>query len=382
MSDDTSSEYWAEAASLHARVRAHLAQADLSLPIHPTFDELALEVARFQLRYNLPYRRFAALKGLTPERLTHWLQAPPVPTDVFKAVTLQTFPPERTVRTFLTSGTTQSKRGQHAFCSLELYDAAIEGPFRRFVLPDLPPSGKLPFLALVHTAAERPESSLSYMVERLMPVVGGEGSAYFMRADRLESHALASALETLAATGQPVLLMGTAFAFVYLCDDLPHWNLKLPKGSRLVETGGLKGRVREISREALYALLQERLGLPKHAILAEYGMTELSSQLYDRCLRDHHLGVAPLRRLVPPPWLQVLVVDPVTLEPLPFGKRGLIRFFDLANLYSVAAVQTSDLGIWTDEGLTLLGRVPGAEARGCSLTIEELRHVEASGWQR
>lgn len=189
---ECASTYHAEAAQLHARVRQYIQQCVLSEPPGSDFEALALEVAQFQLRYNAPYRRYAALRGCTLETLTHWLQAPPVPTDVFKVVPLRTFEPAETLRTFFTSGTTQSKRGQHAFPTLELYDVSIEAPFRRFVLPELPSDGRLPFLALVHPAEQRPESSLSYMVEWLMPRVGAEGSGYFMHADQLQAGALAS----------------------------------------------------------------------------------------------------------------------------------------------------------------------------------------------
>ena len=142
-----------------------------------------------------------------------------------------------------------------------------------------------------------------------------------------------------------------------------------------METGGLTGRVREVSRGEIYDLFTRHLGLPAEACVAEYGMTELSSQLYDSSLRARLRGEARPRRLMAPPWLKVLVVDPVSLEPLPEGEVGLVRFFDLANLDSVCAVQTSDRGRISEGGLELFGRAPEAELRGCSLTAEELLRV-------
>jgi hypothetical protein len=217
------------------------------------------------------------------------------------------------------------------------------------------------------------------MIGHLIDTLDVPGSRFYFTGGELRIDPLIAALEAAAAEGRPVMLLGTAFAFVHLFDERPAWSVSLPAGTRVMETGGLKGRVREVSRPELYRLIAARLGVPDHAIVAEYGMTELSSQLYDACLRDVTLGRPPRRVLEAPPWLKVDVVDPVRLEPLPEGEVGLIRFFDLANLDSVCAVQTSDRGRFVQGGLELLGRAPDAEARGCSLTAEELLRMSGEG---
>lgn len=351
--------------------------ADFERDESTRFDRLALDVARLQLTYNLPYRRFAKSRGLNPDKLQHWRELPPVPTDVFKVVDLTSFPLGQAVRTFRTSGTTRGQaRGRHHFATLELYDAAILPMFRRYLLPDLGEDGRLPLLSLIPSPAELTDSSLSHMVGFLMPRVASEGAGYYMREGRLDAEGLARTLEPLIKDQQPVMILGTAFSFVYLFEALPGWTVQLPAGSRVMETGGLKGRVREISRPELYQLISTRLGVPEHQIVAEYGMTELSSQLYDSSLRDHWRGNGRPRRLMAPPWLKVEVVDPVTLKPVPQGSIGLVRFFDLANLFSVSSIVTSDLGRISEGGLELLGRATEAEARGCSLTTEEMLELE------
>jgi hypothetical protein len=172
------------------------------------------------------------------------------------------------------------------------------------------------------------------------------------------------ALRTAAGSGQPVLLLGTAFLYVALLDALKAGKerVKLPVGSCLFETGGYKGRTREVPKLELYAELAESFGLPPEAIVSEYGMSELSSQAYDGVA-----GQAGARVFRFPPWARARVVSPETGCEVGEGECGLIRILDLANVYSVMAIQTEDLGVRRGEGVELLGRASGAGARGCSL---------------
>ena len=146
-----------------------------------------------------------------------------------------------------------------------------------------------------------------------------------------------------------------------------------------METGGYKGRTRVVAREELYAGLQETLGVPLDHIVNEYGMTEMLSQFYEPVLvggAGGFGGSAAMRDLGQryhrgPPWVRTLVLDPLSLEPMPVGAVGILAHFDLANLGSVAAVLTEDLGQATAGGFHLMGRSLGAEPRGCSLAMEE-----------
>jgi hypothetical protein len=170
--------------------------------------------------------------------------------------------------------------------------------------------------------------------------------------------------------GTPVCLATTAFALVALLDALAERDiwLALPPGSRIMETGGFKGRTRLVDRTTLYLEANKRLGVPIPAIVAEYGMTELSSQWYDAPFsRDR---IEPRVKLAPP-WLRALIVDGEG-RVLPDGVVGAIRHIDLANRGSVIAIETEDLGARVEGGLVLLGREQGAELRGCSLDAETL----------
>ena len=159
------------------------------------------------------------------------------------------------------------------------------------------------------------------------------------------------------------MILATAFSLKgflnYLKDK--KISLKLPGGSRLMETGGFKGRVKAVSKRALYAECEKRLGIKGEFCFSEYGMTELSSQFY-----------APASGIFKgPSWVRTLVIDPRTGKEAKRGEPGLLRHFDLANRGSVLAIQTEDLGRAKGGGFELLGRAPGADLRGCSLNYEK-----------
>jgi len=198
----------------------------------------------------------------------------------------------------------------------------------------------------------------------------------------LDIGATLDALRKSMQTEQPVVLLGTAFSLVHLLDHLSARRLQfaLPTGSRVMETGGYKGRSRNLPRAELHALLTRYLGIPLSYIVCEYGMSELSSQAYDGKVRkastvrskaaaeDGESGTQHEARLFRfPPWARVRVVSPETGAAVTEGETGLIQVYDLANVRSVMAIQTEDLAARRGDGFELLGRAELAEPRGCSL---------------
>jgi hypothetical protein len=135
-----------------------------------------------------------------------------------------------------------------------------------------------------------------------------------------------------------------------------------------METGGFKGRDRELPRDALYQRLHRVLGVPPERIVNQYGMTELGSQFYDSVLR---FPGTPRRKLRPP-WARVRLIDPESGDEAPYGEIGVVTFLDLANTGSVLAIQSADLGRALGDGFEVMGREPGAEARGCSIAADEM----------
>jgi hypothetical protein len=195
---------------------------------------------------------------------------------------------------------------------------------------------------------------------------------------------ISAALQALQASGgKPLLILGTAFSFVNLLDALAGQNLRLqlPAGSRVLETGGYKGRSRVMPKAELHQLITQHLGVPLESIICEYGMSELSSQAYEmvtgvKCQASGGQSV-PSRHPAPgtrhfkfPPWARARVVSPETGGEVEEGETGLLQVFDLANAFSVLAIQTEDLAERREDGFELIGRSAAAEPRGCSLMLE------------
>lgn len=301
-------------------------------------------------------------------RLGRRSRAPAVPTDVFRFARVAAHPAEHDARVFLTSGTTSGARGQHCLRDLSLYDRAAHAAARLALFPDVE---RMRLVMLAPHPAEVPESSLSYMLGRFEDWFGID-TRWSFRDGVLEMDVLVAGLRDAVAAGEPVAVLGTSFAFVHADDALGEMKFELPEGSRIMTTGGTKGRSREVSPDALRAQLAERYSVGEAWIVAEYGMTELSSQMY-----ENTLPAAPLarsvrdRRLWVPGWVRATVVDPDTLAPRPDGEVGVLRIDDAANLDTACSVQTSDLAVAHGDELELIGRAPGATLRGCSLAVEE-----------
>ena len=360
------------------RVRERLGQVMAggpeALPGGEAFNDLALEVFRIQCRANPIYGALVRGRGLDPGAITDWREIPPVPAAAFKEVRLVTGSADHIPLLFRTSGTTRGgeRRGEHAVVDPSLYRAALLPPFRDHLLPD---GARLPFGALLPSPRVAPDSSLSFMVDAAMSEFAAPGGGWFLdRSGVVDQDTLLTFLQGGARSGTPLLLVGTAFAWVHWMDlmDADGLRIDLPEGSRILETGGFKGRSRVVPRGELYRGLEERLGVPRGRIVNEYGMTELLSQFYEPVLSGGTPVEPEERHHVGPPWVRTRVLDPETLADVDEGREGLLCHLDLANLHSVAAVLTEDLGAKVGEGFRVLGRVAGAEPRGCSLLMEEL----------
>lgn len=352
------------------------------------FDRLARAVFAHQFARNRPYRLFCERRGASPETVAHWTEIPAVPTDAFKAAALVCGDPAeigtqahldgiqgvsaRSAAVFRTSGTTlgAEQRGTHYVPDLAPYDAALRAGFAAHLLPE---GRRMRMVSLVPRPEEAPDSSLSHMAGAVVADFGTAESGWYVSAGGGIGHAgLVAALRDAEAAGEPVCILGTAFALVHWLDALREsgTRFRLPAGSRLMDTGGFKGRSREVTREELYGAIGEMAGIPHAWCVNEYGMTEMSSQFYDGVAGS---AVAPADRLhAGPPWVRTQATDPETLRPIADGEVGVLRHFDLANLQSVMAIQTADLGVTSPGGFRVLGRARGAEARGCSLAMDDL----------
>ncbi len=342
------------------------------------FERLALALFGFQFASCAPYARLCRSLERTPGNVVHLEDVPAVPTGAFKEFALRCFPEADTVKTFRTSGTSVERRGELHLDTLALYEASLLASLRRDFVPDLV-GRRVEMRFIAPSAEESPDSSLTHMFDVLRRAEGNPDSAFDLRDGGLDATALADAIARARRDGRPLVVAGTSFAFVHFLDDeSEEERWRLPSGSRVMETGGFKGRSRTVPREVLRRDIAERFGLPETAVVNQYGMTELASQFYDSTLVDPE---GPRRKLAPP-WARVRFVDPETGQDVRDGEVGQIVIHDLANTGSVAAIQTADLGraiVGADGeriGFDVLGREEGAEARGCSIATDVM--LEAS----
>jgi hypothetical protein len=338
------------------------------------YNTLALDMFRFQFQQNPSYRKFCQLRRRSPLNVRNWTEVPPMPIQGFKELTLSCEPAEATEAIFMTSGTTNpEKKGKNYHPSLEVWDASMIPPFKRFVIPD---KDRMTMYVISPAADLNRNSSLSRYLSLAVERFGTERSRFFFHEEGLDMPGLAEALQQSEREGDAVLLLGATFAYVHFLDYCAKQNLclQLPEGSRIFDTGGFKGQSREVEIEELYARFNSMFGVHRDRCVNMYGMTELSSQFYDQTIRSSLNGEADFSK-TGSAWLKTRVLNPDTLEPAAQGEEGVLAHYDLANWNSSFAILTEDLGRCTETGFMLLGRLRGSEARGCSIAVDQLLEV-------
>ncbi len=333
------------------------------------FNRLALALFALQRQAVPIYREFCDRRNVQADSVRHWSQIPALPAGAFREFEVSSIPPGGRTRVFHSSGTTGQapSRHFHHAQSLALYEASVLPWFERHFFGAQSAPMKLVFL----TPEEAPQSSLVQMFKTVRRHCGTPDSTFTGRVQPDGSWGL-DAGQTLAAVreaigaNQPIGLLGTAFSFVHLLDDLEASGkaFALPKGSRVMETGGYKGRSREVPKPQLRAMIVRLLGVRNAEIVGEYGMSELSSQAYDRVAGEEARAGEVFAF---PPWARARIISAETGLEVEAGKTGLLRVFDLANIWSVMAVQTEDLALGRAHGFDLLGRAAISAPRGCSL---------------
>jgi hypothetical protein len=340
------------------------------------FNRLALSLFAWQYEHNAAYRRCCETRQVTPGQLADWRQIPPIPTAAFKEFELTSLLPAARARVFHSSGTTahQPSRHFHSTESLRLYEASLSPWFQKHLLPELtaPRTDRQPvhFLSLIPAPEQAPHSSLAHMFETVRREFGSAESIFCGAVNEAGDWSvnLEAAIATLtrwSCADQPIVLLGTAFSFVQFLDHLDAKQLSLPcpARSRVLETGGYKGRSRALPKPELHAGITRHLGIAAEWIVSEYGMSELSSQAYDRAAG----ATDAAGHFQFPPWARVRIVSPEDGREIAPGEPGIVQVFDLANAASVLAVQTEDLGVRRENGFELCGRAAATEPRGCSL---------------
>ena len=311
------------------------------------FERVALEVFAFQFAHNPVYAAWCKALGSTPARVMRLEDIPFLPISFFKSHEVKAFE-GRPQQIFSSSGTTGSATSRHLVANVSVYEKSFLEAFMQFYgNPE-----DYCILALLPGYLERSGSSLVYMAQSLIERSGHPLSGFYLHnLEQLSQH-----LGQLMQAGQKVLLLGVSFALLDMAEQYP---MKL-KNTIVMETGGMKGRRREMIREALHQVLCQAFGL--EVIHSEYGMTELLSQAYSQGNGIFHC----------PPWMRVLTRD--SNDPLSIheGQRaGGINVIDLANVYSCSFIATEDLGrIHAGGSFEVLGRFDHSDVRGCNLMVE------------
>lgn len=309
------------------------------------FASIALEVYHFQYLNNPVYHAYCSGTGRTPETVRQLKQIPFLPISLFKTHRVETTPWNAGL-IFRSSGTTGTTTSSHYVKNPAVYQQSFMTGFKQFYgAPE-----DYCIIGLLPSYLDRGDSSLVYMVDALIKKSGHVQSGFYLS----DFEKLAFTLDELERKGQASLLIGVTYALLDFGARFP----KQLKHCTVMETGGMKGRRRELTRAELYESLRSAFGI--NEVHSEYGMTELLSQAY---------AINGIFKT--PPWMKVLLRD----ETDPFlvsgqeqiGYSGAINVIDLANIYSCSFIETADTGKFSEDGFEVLGRLDHSDIRGCSL---------------
>jgi phenylacetate-coenzyme A ligase PaaK-like adenylate-forming protein len=308
------------------------------------FETKALRIFQYQYENNSVYQQFCNLIHIKPNTVKSVEKIPFLPIQFFKTYNVvSSSKPVQQV--FTSSGTTGSMTSKHPVTDLSLYQKSYLKAFQHFYGT----VEEYVILALLPSYLEREGSSLIYMVEDLIEKSGKKESGFYLN----DLKKLNEQLQQLEQSGRKTLLIGVTFALLDLAEEFP----QPLKNTIIMETGGMKGRRKEMIRDEVHAVLKKSFGIAK--IHSEYGMTELLSQAYSK--GD---GV-----FYTPPWMRILTRDPEdALSMQETGRTGGINVIDLANINSCAFIATQDLGkLLPDGSFEVLGRFDHSDIRGCNL---------------
>lgn len=310
------------------------------------FEAEALKIFRHQAKNNKVYKQFLDLIKIDPLTINKIEKIPFLPVEFFKSHQILSNK-DQVARTFSSSGTTGSVQSQHFVTDLKIYEESFKRGFEYFYgnIEDYT------VLALLPGYLEREGSSLIYMVDQLIKDSRSKDSGFYLN----ELDQLSELLTTLDSGGNKVLLIGVTYALLDLIED---HTFKL-NNTIVMETGGMKGKRKELIRSELHKILSDGFGLED--IHSEYGMTELLSQAYSK-------GGGIFQS---PPWMKIMIRD--TEDPfhhLTYGRTGGINIIDLANINSCSFIATQDLGRKiSEEKFEILGRFDHSDIRGCNLMV-------------
>ena len=312
------------------------------------FNATCLAVFRYQYQYNEIYNRYVKSLKINEKAINHYTEIPFLPISFFKSQNVLSKEKNADPFKFTSSGTTGQVTSTHYVIDIDLYRTSFTKGFHLFYGAP----AQYCILALLPGYLERSGSSLVYMFEELIKHSQHPLSGFYLH----NTSELISTLDILKKSSQKTLLLGVTYALL----DLAEHQITLTDDFIVMETGGMKGKRKEMIKEEMHSVLKEKLKVT--TIHSEYGMTELLSQAYSK--KDGIFNC--------PPWMRVLARD--TNDPFAIlnkEKVGGINVIDLANLYSCSFIETKDLGkIYADNSFEITGRFDNSDLRGCNLMLE------------
>ena len=313
------------------------------------FVEIALQIFRFQAKYNPVYRQYIDYLNIKSEKITELEKIPFLPIEFFKnkkvTVQINGLPKTKTI-IFKSSGTTGSVRSKHFVYDINIYEKSFLSTFTQF----FGSLNQYVIIALLPSYIEAGNSSLVYMINKLIQLTTNKDSNFY----KIDYQKITSILEKYKKTKQKIILFGVSYALLDLSVEIKSKY----KDLIIIETGGMKGRKQEITRKELHNKIYVGFGTKK--IYSEYGMTELLSQAYSK-----ENGF-----FEPAKTMKIFIRD--INDPFSYikdGKTGGINIIDLSNIYSCAFIETKDLGMLKNSKFQVIGRFDNSDIRGCNLLI-------------
>lgn len=320
------------------------------------FNDYCMQLFELQYGTNKIFREFCDAKKVRPGDISRWQDVPMVYNDVFKTHLVASFPLEQSVMACLTGGTTSLTQRGRIFRDADgqrLVFGANRMMTESYLFPDFEHGKRCRILILAPSPEMAPSMGMAIGMDQTRKAFGTDDSIFLLKKTGIDVNNLLKALRAAEASGVPVALIGATAAYVYFFQACRRKKIKfkLPHGSRVCDGGGYRGRFGVVTRDDYYEMVREILDIPENHCVNVLGEAETATNLFDDALRRHVKGLTPQKRTRPvPPWSRVLAMNIDDLTPLPDGEVGLLAHWDLANVPTVLAVITDNLGYTTDNG--------------------------------
>lgn len=343
------------------------------------FNDYSLQLFKLHYETNKIFREFCDIKKVKPEDITRWQDIPMVYNDVFKTHLVASFPLEQSVMACLTGGTTSLTQRGRIFRDEDgkkLVFGANKKMTESYLFPDFEEGRRCRILILAPSPQLAPSMGMAIGMDQTRTHFGTDDSIFLLGKSGIDVKNLLKALRESESSGIPVALIGATAAYVYFFQSCRRKKMKfkLPAGSRICDGGGYRGRFGVVTRDDYYNMVKEILDIPETHCVNVLGEAETATNLFDDALRRHVKGLPPRKRTRPvPPWSRVIAMNIDDLSPLPDGEIGLLAHWDLANVPTVLAVITDNLGYTTDNGTgcEMVGRAKIENGKVSPLPDEE-----------